>query len=98
MTAKNKIITVEQLRLILDSLGTLGEVDCFIQTPIGRSSKHIRIQRGNYFTVVNEIDNSYDDYRTVEEMLNLNEFIRKAFDNEAFGIYGYEIKRFKEIL
>lgn len=98
MTTKNRAITVKQLRLILDSLGTLGEVDCFVQTPIGRSSKHFRIQRGGYFTVVNEIDGSYGDYNSIEEMLELNEFIRKAFENEAFGIYSYEIERFKGIL
>jgi len=83
----------EQLKKLIEKLEAGDQLDCFLLTRMGRSSKTF-IKSEDEFTVVHEIDGSSDFYESFEQMMkSKNTNIPEALDKGAFYLFSYESNR-----
>ena len=84
----------EQLKKLLEGS---SQIDCFLLTGIGRSSKTF-IKAEDGFLVVHEIDGTSTFFKGIEQMMKSKKTnIPEALDKGAFYLYEYEAEKFEKI-
>ncbi|MBC2746237.1 MAG: hypothetical protein HF975_04375 [ANME-2 cluster archaeon] len=90
-TQQDQVIDLKTLKEYMQSRDML---ECYVKSGSGiKSGKMIHIpdpDKGTVF-VINEVDDSTDEFESLDDMAKNNLTISKALANNAFYVYGYEL-------
>ena len=90
-THQNKVIDLETLKEYMKSRDSL---ECYVRlTQNLRSSKTIikPDSEAEYIILLNEIDNTEQEFKSLDDMVENDKTIKEALANKALFVYGYEL-------
>ena len=87
------IMQIKNLKHLTELCKGRSQLDCFVWLGgMLRSSKTLLMQSDGKVTVINEIDDSEDNFESLEQMTKKHATIRRALKGKAFFVHGYELK------